>query len=83
MQFEKQFCCQIIYVRPINFSVELDLLPGFVSFIVGLFYELEMGIFFGQFHILIVILHYEFCLCVILSWVRLFSNNKPQEWAST
>ena len=28
--------------------LELDLLPGFVSFIVGLFYELEMGIFFGE-----------------------------------
>ena len=30
------------------YSPELDLLPGFVSFIVGLFYELEMGIFFGE-----------------------------------
>ena len=23
-------------------------MPGFVSFLVGLFYELEMGIFFGK-----------------------------------
>ena len=35
-----------------------DLLPGFVCFTVGLFYELEMGIFSGiGIHILIVLYH--------------------------
>ena len=38
--------------------VGTDLLPGFVCFIVGLFYKLEMGIFSGiGIHILIVLYH--------------------------
>ena len=57
MQSQKAVLLPDNYIRPINLPIELDLLPGFVSFIVGLFYELEMGIFFGQFYILNVILH--------------------------
>ena len=35
-----------------------DLIPGFVCFLVGLFYELEMGIFFGiGIHLVIVLYH--------------------------
>ena len=36
----------------------IDLLPGFVCFIVGLFHELEMGIFSGiGVHLMIVLYH--------------------------
>ena len=52
-------------------SPELDLLPGFVSFIVGLFYELEMGIFFGE---LIVMTFKAF---------KALANLKYQAWEFT
>jgi len=43
-------------IAPMWKASRLDLVPGFVSFLVGLFYELEMGIFFGMgVHIIIVL----------------------------
>jgi len=45
-------------VAPMWRASKLDLLPGFVSFIVGLFYELEMGIFFGMGVHIVIVLYY-------------------------
>lgn len=45
-------------IKPMWKSKRIDLLPGFVCFIVGLFYELEMGIFSGiGVHLMIVLYH--------------------------
>lgn len=45
-------------VKPMWRSKKIDLLPGIVCFIVGLFFELEMGIFSGiGIHLVIVLYH--------------------------
>jgi len=45
-------------IKPMWNSKKIDLLPGFVCFLVGLFYELEMGIFSGiGVHLMIVMYH--------------------------
>lgn len=45
-------------VKPMWQSKKIDLLPGFVCFLVGLFFELEMGIFSGiGVHLVIVLYH--------------------------
>ena len=56
--------CQdaIFYAFPAQFIdrrlyAEIDLLPGFVCFFVGLLYELEMGIFTGVGTHLVIVLY--------------------------
>jgi len=45
-------------IKPMWNSKKIDLVPGFVCFVVGLFYELEMGIFSGiGVHLMIVLYH--------------------------
>jgi sodium-independent sulfate anion transporter 11 len=52
------FSVEHALLRPLWRSKRVDMIPGFVCFLVGLFYELEMGIFSGTVvHLILVLYH--------------------------